>query len=40
MLQHYCLQERRLKGDVVGDKMSILVVLVGNLGLRGREIRD
>jgi hypothetical protein len=33
-------EEGRLEGEFVKDKMPIVIVLVGNLSLRGREIRD
>jgi len=33
-------EEGRLEGEVVKDKMPIVIVLVRNLRLRGREIRD
>jgi len=33
-------EEGRLEGEVVKNKMLIVIVLVGNLRLRGREIRD
>jgi len=34
------IEEGRLEGEFVKDKMPIVIVLVGNLSLRGREIRD
>jgi hypothetical protein len=33
-------EEGRLEGEFVKDKMPIVIILVGNLSLRGREIRD
>jgi hypothetical protein len=33
-------EEGRLEEEFVKDKMPIVIVLVGNLSLRGREIRD
>jgi hypothetical protein len=33
-------EEGRLEGEVVKDKMPIVIVLVRNLRLRGREIMD
>jgi hypothetical protein len=33
-------EEGRLEGEFVKDKMPIVIVLVGNLSMRGREIRD
>jgi hypothetical protein len=33
-------EEGRLEGEFVKVKMLIVIVLVGNLSLRGREIRD
>jgi hypothetical protein len=33
-------EEGRLEGEVVKDKMPIVIILVGNLRLRGRDIRD
>jgi hypothetical protein len=33
-------EEGRLEGEFVKDKMPIVIVLVGNLSLRRREIRD
>jgi hypothetical protein len=33
-------EEGRLEGEFVKDKMLIVIVLVGNLSLRGRKIRD
>jgi hypothetical protein len=33
-------EDGRLEGEVVKDKMPIVIVLVRNLRLRGREIRD
>jgi len=33
-------EEGRLEGEFVKDKMLIVIVLVGNLRLRGRDIRD
>ena len=36
----YKREEGRLEVEVLRDKMLIVIVLVGNLRLRGREIRD
>ena len=33
-------EEGRLEGEVVKDKMPIVIILVRNLRLRGRDIRD
>jgi UDP-3-O-acyl-N-acetylglucosamine deacetylase len=33
-------EKGRLEGEFVKDKMLIVIVLVGNLSLRGRKIRD
>jgi len=33
-------RRRKIGGEFVKDKMPIVIVLVGNLSLRGREIRD